>query len=728
MNTPALNATEHIVFDAALDLIVKESFLAYGSVHAGTQHGVWRDDERAWDEDGYGRWRGPGPLRHVPKDLRAKNATVTYQGIDPVFNVASAQPVVLQWEVLTYNSETKLTFPCDFEARVWNASTGAQVFSQIVTLAQDGTMQLSVGTLPDGSYIAGCHIASVVQAPIYPSSYTLKAEYYYEEGGKNKYFDWRRNVGELPDNPANPFYALRQELVEQNAQEDRPEDADFLTSGLAREGEWSLVKLRIGAGEWACASGIVPNPGAALYKAGNAPTTPVAVAFDPLARSISASGVLTRDLVASTGVVLLPRGKVLIAGNRATQSGPNAALWAYHTNHTATLLATNTNPSTGMCECSESDHGPSDILQLRYGPRAGTIRVLTKCSKHTYFPAGDDITTRLPGTPAASDGHPGGNCLREEGQGEVSREVHFTEYFGTGDPDPRNVHVYNTLIAQEGERLVPLGGSSFHGACCAEIYRSRLWSIWLSRALRNAAGELGDAQQFIGAFDGRYREKSEIAPFDPTVEYWQRMRVCEGQLAIAGKSMSDESPKWGLLDGKYFRRFELPYRVRRLTPGTDANDTTRLYCTARKISDGAWLDARPLRVISFTPSDLHFGDDPHPMPDVTNAEDALDAMPDGTTYDVRHEETEGNVWNAVHLTDNMVREGKPIKAEAITYPNAWYRVDSDAPQDDLSTYTHRLPWGRSVALYRDAESHIDVVYLVSPAIPRITEKPSVRRR
>lgn len=97
-------------------------------------------------------------------------------------------------------------------------------------------------------------------------------------------------------------------------------------------------------------------------------------------------------------------------------------------------------------------------------------------------------------------------------------------------------------------------------------------------------------------------------------------------------------------------------------------------------------------------------------------------MPDGTLPLFLSKDV-STVWSAAQLSDvsdiDETSRLRLLDLQTLSWPILWWRVDSDAELDDLSSYTHALKFNRFQALPIEAKSRIDVCVLVPPGIGRI---------
>lgn len=111
-----------------------------------------------------------------------------------------------------------------------------------------------------------------------------------------------------------------------------------------------------------------------------------------------------------------------------------------------------------------------------------------------------------------------------------------------------------------------------------------------------------------------------------------------------------------------------------------------------------------------------------PEPGCDSAECVFPKMPDGTLPLFLSKDV-STVWSAAQLSDvsdiDETSRLRLLDLQTLSWPILWWRVDSDAELDDLSSYTHALKFNRFQALPIEAKSRIDVCVLVPPGIGRI---------
>ncbi len=693
---PTLAVTSRHQSNVSAGLRLLEAFYAFGALHIGVQRTAWEEDERCWDSDEQGRWRGPAPLRTVVANLRLTSVPFVLQGDDLVATPGAGGDLEARWEYAYV--ETGLGAG-EVAYILQNAATGASVETGVLPARVSTPGSLLLPELANGSYLLWMRLQGMQTGLRLPPDYSavtgynasnLPFRFRYTEGEQEKYWDWEYNVGQLPADPAHPFYESRRVLLEANAQKDRPEWAEFIVDDTPRGGEWSALKIHVGAGSWSAGS-ITPAPGMAMATVAGNVETPVR--FDPVARCVSAW-------------TQLVDGTHLIAGTRASRSGIDTALWELHEGGTSTLLGLNVDLSTGWCECAKANHSATDILEKQ----DGSIYVLSHCALFEYRPGAPSVRDRLAGMPQSSGGHPGGQCLREE-----SGVLYWMcESFGATGQD----QFYNTQKSLTGATTGSGKGTVFHGANAVEKFLGKRWGI-----RQRGAFDDPDTRQHIAYFDGlEWSEYSWLSR--PATEYrLQRLRAVSGRLIAFGYHPTLKTGLAVLCDPQNNRVLDvtLPYRVRRVTRTQNVTGSGVLLAIAYADADDKTLPPRRVIELSGFTEDEGGGGDPD-VPD--NAQDAFDDLNADYPPGGGGGGGGGVKWRAVRLpafeepvgayqvTDRM--SGQPIEAMVKgDFPYLlWGRTDSTAPYDDLESYDQLLHFSGLLVPPVEARLYQDIVLLM----------------
>jgi hypothetical protein len=806
-NFPVLRVDDSIEYDPLIDVQPKEAFYAHGKWWYGQQCTVWKSDDRAyggpWDFDRFGRWLGGGAILAVPKTLRVVGVTTpgttVTSGLDPVCHVATGQAMVASCGMHEWAG---MPASANLEWKLYKASDGTVADSgvAVVTTATVGANTWGIDAQAAGSYLLCAHLQNVTRPYVLPPGYEMDEDYLYVESTVEYGWNPIEDVGRPPLDPLHPLWVLRRSLLESGQTTDPPEYTPYRISSTPQDGEWSFLKVRVGAGDgsdsWTVGANVIPNPGAALVK----DTAGVLsdVAFDPMARSVTA--------YAQTSL------GTLIGGNRATDTGPVMYLGKLNADGSVDLLGLDLNPSNGLCECAKADHSVTRILELSNG----TILVLSKCSLHKYDPDAD-IGDALPGIPLATDGQPGGQCIIEV----AGKTYHLTEYFG-GDPDEEALHFYNAMLVQEGQSRVRRAGTVFHGPSSMTKWLGLPYGVTQDKNF----GEDG-ALQRITWWTGKDWSQASGAIYEARTHNWQHMETggdSDGSyLIVTGRNplSVDEDGEEGtegeggicVVGTQYgWQEMNFPYRMRRMTKSL-VNGEYIIAGPGRRVVNGAIEDkwrmlkftGRPVKVCGFwnvtaqaflfsqtdlvaagfdltkLPARLMWFEDlaaegggvwrasglesaappfldryqhtasvigyrpgsgvvmPYdpavgydaicfvlrtdggvdtwipPTPQCNHSACAKDKMPEGTTWTVYSKEIHDMPWPGLQVDD--LDKDRPLEAHQAIYPILWARVDSDADQDDLTTYTKRLTFGQSKLLMDEAKEKIEVIVLTAPSCP-----------
>jgi hypothetical protein len=688
---PQLKTEVLHTFPASLNFLPLESLRFNGALLCAGQTGLFEADEAAWAHDDGGQWRGPAPLRAVPKDLRFLEATANlrspdfWSAADEIQRVPSATPLTLLWEVAEAVSIGE------------NQTIGTRVVLQSLAMGAtvfDAVTTGSRATIPAqaaGCYLALARIATATPAFRLPPEYSRdNARFQYGENSDD-YWDWKSNVGKLP--PANhEFYDLRAALLNDGAQTDNPEWADYLISGEVTGGEWSARLIIVGDGDIESAPDFIPACGASLYELSDV-NTRAALTFDPMAR---------------TGNVLKIHsdGRLLIAGQRMTPTGMVAALWQ-KSGAAYTLLGTNLNPSTGMCECALANHGPTDILETG----DGTIFVLTKCSLHRYDPTGVLVSDRLPGTPESTQGHPGGHSLRQWQKRLFFTSENFGQLGFTDASGNVRAQFYDYLVVQQGDARVKGPGTRFHGSNDLANWMNRLWGVMQDKPQSDET-----ARQFITWYDGLDWSFETTLNFKASAFGWQRLIASAGcaggnRLLTFGKKTGTEMGICGIGTGRDFAWLEFGYRLRRLTLSLADSGEKNSVVMIGRASDESAIDASAWHVLE-TDATLVYSEgedelfpeiDDLPRPDENGEEIGVD-------FDVLvlRRRVGSSPIEAIQVLD-AGRE-RVLENYNKTLRGIWCRIDSDAPADDLASYAIPILYSIWEPLPIAALENVDVLF------------------
>lgn len=780
----------HFDFSALPAVQVRETFArvegGVKTIYAGVSHGGWGGDEIVWNERG-GHWSSEVPEPREDKFLDPAEGLAAFKGVQELRFVVAGLSIQGATREL-YQGETLL-----------RAASGA-VLNAISSLANP-----------------------------YPSG--------------TDYFAKAATQWQLYD-------ALTGALVSQSASIGVVPDGSYVLWANAGA-EWSAIRVRVGVGAWARGASVYPGPGAPLYRksASVAEVVVTAVsqasflyAFDEMARAVSASCVTHTAIRTLDGQFEVPANSLLIAGLRASENGPQTALWLLREDGTARLLAASPTFSDGRCECAKTNHHASDIGQAP----DGRLFILSECNLSIYDPNGATEWERLQPFPASSDGHPGGQCLRFPASDnsampptvtDESEVVFFTENFG-GVND--GLAWYNRLVRRVGGRDHSGPSTLWHGPCCAEVFQGQLWGV---------RGEKSDGQTTLfldrivqGRWDGfsglkrvTVGKEAELGEPLPAIEKWQRLRRAGANLWVfgwrrgAGVALGSEVPVTRVTRGNTLDEAALPFFVRRATPFNETVRPTLLLC-ARAEADGIGVANRVIeltdaggdggtRVCSFwdaptsefrltrsafvaaggdvaklpaffawfssigtngggfwrasatqppalpylttvagaeilsfalsgvSPYAISLYDElcfevrtdgstvgPDIEPSCGDAACVFPELPTGTRWGVetRTVPANGRALTSWQLTDRSDRDASGfgrLQRERDVYPSLWFRVDSNAPFDDLASYNQICNYGRLIQLQRDARLKVEVLYFVTPANFGLRERelPAIAR-
>ena len=681
------------VFDCtALDVLVRCGFRALDSNDVETSYcglrGVYYGDEQAWDEDGEGRWRSAPALRSMPAGLQIAGAIAQARDIaterDTILRVSSDTPVTVEWELL-YES---LVAPPNltYRVRAWDCNNGSEVFNQTAS-----ELFANLGTLPDGSYTVAVAIEGAPQQHMSAAKYLELVgelpgeEYIYTQDDNQYFYDPTRNLGVRPADGGHPLNIERAQAVAAGQTQDNPQWIGYATSHETWSSQWAMTPLVVGDGGWEVGDGALPSPDVALISAPTGAEThevtqeslgDFAVAFDPFARSVACYYEATN-------------GIQYIGGERSCADGTETALWQWHGDGTATLLATSKNYSTGLCECAglQSAHEARRIVELP----DGTLIVQTLCSLFRYNPHGARIEEKLEPWPRITTGHPGGRSLLING-----RDVAFTtEYFGLqGEGEPA-AQFYNTYVSRSID--VPQGigiGTVAHLDGNLALWKGRVYGTVQNKY------DLGEAVQGVAMMSPDGWQRTAMHGYPATTHQLQRVARIGWHLVATGKERTGEQPLFLSNDGTLIEWGHSDYRLRHID--TVFNTTGYETGLAPGFLPGDEFGApRRLIEIGDRATGRILDSEPETEVDCTDAQCQLEDFGPGA------------VWFGEPLTvwgDNLISGVAAVNAERWLAPSApkpfteyfndmlaagdaliWARIDSLAPVEELSTYTYPLP-------------------------------------
>ncbi len=690
---PTPHVFQQEVFDCtALDVLVRCGFRALNDDDIETDYcglrSVYYGDEHAWDEDGEGRWKSAPAPRSIPTELNIAGATALPRDIaterDTVLRVASGVPVVLTWELL-YDS--LVTYPISsYRVRAWDCSDGSEVYNQAIN-----GLSAHLGTLPDGSYTVAVAIESALQQHMSAAKYLELVgqlpgeEYLYTQDDAEYFYDPTRNLGVRPADALHPLNIERAQILAAGEQQDNPQWIGYATAHEAWSSQWAMVPFEVGNELWVIGNGVLPAPDCALVGAPTGDETHVvteaslgdyAVAFDPFARSVACFYEATN-------------GIRYIGGERSCADGTETALWQWHDDGTATLLATSKNYSTGLCECAglQSAHEARRIVELP----DGTLIVQTLCSLFRYDPHSYRIEEKLVPWPRATDGHPGGRSLLVNGK----NAAYTTEAFGQGQEGEPAAQFYNTYISRSGEAPQGTGiGTVAHLDGNLALWKGRVYGTVQNKY------DIEEAAQGVAMMSPDGWQRTAMHGYPAATRQLQRTARIGWHLVSTGKERSSEEPIFLSNDGTLIEWGDSDYRLRHID--TVANST------------GYETGLAP----GFLPGDEHNG--PRRLIEIgdRNTGRILDTEPE-TEIDCTDATCQledfgpGAVWFGEPLTvwgDNLISGMAVVNAERWLSPSSpkpfteyfaemlaakdaliWARIDSSAPVEALETYTYPLP-------------------------------------
>jgi hypothetical protein len=577
---------------------------------------LFASDELAWDNGdpvsgqardlsrGLGRWHGPAPL-HVECSLILLGASTYTWRQDIVARLSTSAPrrlrVGLKGLFTSITPDVAMPLfegPLALRVLVQNAATGAIVSSTRDYVVDPAQAQvLEVPELPVGSSIIWCRVEEVKAAQALPPDYLTVTGYgslatvplqfvYVDEDGDERVWDWLRDVGLRPSNPAQlavdgtSMYVAHQAAILDGTLLHRGEWTQYIRDGAAHGCDWSALRVVVSDDAnavWSANSALLPAPHAPLFEImGAGPRA--AIAVDPLARSITAWCAET----AST---------CLIAGSIATSTGPALALWRMSVSAQDVLffdlLGVHANDNAFVCEMALLGNFASDVL-IRQVPSAGfipdtEIYVLSLGRLHLFDAGATDVRQALPGVPREFDGHPGGRALREH---PAERSLKYlTEGFEQNQVKGGEVFFYNRLVEQGSSGRRIHAGTSFHGHNCAEVCWGDLLGITMS-------APYGDpkAQAFIASQSSGKWQRWGMEAFEASKYLWQRLRAVgtrDGiKLLVSGRERESEEALWGVDDGSELREAFLRFRPRRLTRTSWGQGREALLCVGRAVVTG----------------------------------------------------------------------------------------------------------------------------------------------
>jgi hypothetical protein len=116
-----------------------------------------------------------------------------------------------------------------------------------------------------------------------------------------------------------------------------------------------------------------------------------------------------------------------------------------------------------------------------------------------------------------------------------------------------------------------------------------------------------------------------------------------------------------------------------------------------------------------------------PRPSATNAQEALDAMPEGSGFRALRLQVPDPAMPSTAAQISDIQKLKTLRGERDIYSSLWLRTDSDAPFNDLTSYTQLVKYSVLEMPEIPAESTVDIVVLVSPdSLP--CQAPALQRR
>ncbi len=618
-----------------------ESFRFAGENYAGVQTSDFTATELSWDNGdpayappysvaaraiptrGYGRWIGPGKSHLRPGEVNVlalddSTAALEKVGHDELARVNDAPEggALLRASWTRFNPGTAQASG-ELQLILQAASTG-DVLHEALALSYQ-TLHYDLPALTEDA-ILWLRFENIQRGWSLPPDYlsvrgfsSVPDKFKYSEtvapsGSVNYVWDYEADVGRRPSNAAHPFYALEHEAFLAGTLVHRGAWTQYIVDAARQGGSWSALRIKIGAGDFVVGEDFQPAPGPVLYELAEE-TTRLAVSIDPLALSVSAVPQRTPLRFGDNA------GKCRLGGTICSRNGPLPAYWDFHpttaiNNLFATLLGTSTSTYVHVCEASLSPI-VSDILEIapELPETRSTELLLTHAFLHEFVPDASEITEALPGLPRVTLGHPGGRCLRQDGQGigiKGTKIRFFTEsfnQFGAHVGGSKFVQFYNTMREVDLHQQTRTGnGTCFHGDNCAEMCWNSLYGWVQDNPFAHPT-----AKQYLAVMKSGVWDDSGLASFDANSYLWQRLRALETEegirLLAAGKAANSEKPLWGVSDGRHFRDAWLPFRARRLTRVVDENGEEWLYAVGRFVTqaeDGLYDVANHWSVIRIS--------------------------------------------------------------------------------------------------------------------------------
>jgi uncharacterized protein YegL len=585
----------------------KDAFFYDNNYWVSVQTESWQSDEANWDNLQDGTWGGRGVIKRaggalimsVPENLSLVGAEYLRVGADDIA-IKSAGNSRLSFSVT--NMEDTGNGTLFYE--VVNTNTGSILASGNIAKTDDTTTVLTpLINFTEGSYIARVKLHAE-QPYRLPAGYVRNVAYEYEEDGVKYIYDPEYNIGRLPSQDDHPLILLRADILERGVQKDKPQWIRYLSGFGSSDGEWSALKVVItnssssSSNIWTFNSDILSSVGPVLIrKAPDNLNERIVVNFDPLARSITESRYVVKDITDSQGNIVIPKDTMLLAGKRASRTGAHLALWLLSvgdSSYDIQLLATDPDPAT-YGEGGLLDHSASTIVITE----DGKLFILTRAALHRFMPDIADITQKLPGTPSTNFGFPGGQSL-----GAIGDKLYFLSQF-VGSTSLFT----NFLVSQVGNERRAGDGSVFHGPNAGAVWLNKYWSIYQDKPFSDRT-----AKQYLAFFDGltwaKKTEDGEIIidsgiSFDAEDYNWQRVvnsnnvlhlfgkrgkgRLAEGEEDTGSIPNIDEFEDgvMGISDGSTFKTLDFNYRVLKASNSYVSPTEDKLILIAYKVDKPA---------------------------------------------------------------------------------------------------------------------------------------------